>query len=1026
MSELCLVPTPLAAARASRRLCDAQGGILLGAQVTTLERLAPEVLAATGDRRAILPPLAERLLAIEAGRAAGGSLAGLAPDGGLASALAAAIAELREGEVRPAEAREAGSQLEGGAAARLLALADALEAFEGALARLGVLDRAEAMRAAADALRRGGASERIADLDVLVVSGVFAAPPAGRDLLAALAGRARRTIVRVPFFPERPDLCAPAEPLLRRIEALHEVATRREIEVVLPGLDGDGRAPRASALLAAFAGSGGAAVADRLRAAAAAREPGLIVAQAGAGERGEAEAAARAIASLLESRFAPDDVAVIAPSPRRSAPALARACAAYGIPFAAGRGRSLADAPPVRTLLDALGTAGALGRSAAERLAASTYLSPVGGSALGSLLDRAGALDGRAPPAAALRRRADALTAPAASREHGALERAAAEIDELERTVRSLASHATAREHARRVGAFVDASGMRRRAARAPPDVAARDLAALTALEEAMEALARAVSLSGRGAERLAPAELHALTALAVQEAPLPAEPEPAAGAVELWGLDEAPGLTARAAVLLGCTGRAWPVPPPPDPLLREPERQALRRRMGRVVVATGAQRRAEAAFEAFSAVAAGREAVVFVWPAPGPAGDGGPLAPVVADALAALGIEPPGTAAPEPTLSRARTEREALRAAARAGSRAVAVLGGGELAVRAEDALARAAIETRRRKAVLARRPDAYAGAIGGPAAGALAALLPDEWAPTSLERWAHCPFRLFLEMGARLDEPAGDALDVDVRDEGSLLHAVLERFVRTRVERGAWPPTGSDADLAEARATAEDVAARFEREGRTGDPAVFAARRRAVMGRIERIVACEAKEAAALAPALLEHAFGGRSERPPLELSADGETVRLRGRIDRVDAGPDALLVLDYKNSKDSSGRYAELLEPATFGETSFQIPAYLLAAARDLPGRTRLAATYELLPAAKRLEPAEIDAADALLSTTGASGSGPTTTAGTFAARVVEAVRRIRRGEFPIASRSCDGCPFGAVCRFEGVAEDAGGVP
>ncbi|HEY6002103.1 MAG TPA: hypothetical protein VIV57_04450, partial [Anaeromyxobacter sp.] len=63
MPALCIVATPLAAARAARRLCDAQGGLLFGPRVATLERLVPSILAASGDRRAVLSPLAERLLA---------------------------------------------------------------------------------------------------------------------------------------------------------------------------------------------------------------------------------------------------------------------------------------------------------------------------------------------------------------------------------------------------------------------------------------------------------------------------------------------------------------------------------------------------------------------------------------------------------------------------------------------------------------------------------------------------------------------------------------------------------------------------------------------------------------------------------------------------------------------------------------------------------------------------------------------------------------------------------------------------
>jgi hypothetical protein len=42
--------------------------------------------------------------------------------------------------------------------------------------------------------------------------------------------------------------------------------------------------------------------------------------------------------------------------------------------------------------------------------------------------------------------------------------------------------------------------------------------------------------------------------------------------------------------------------------------------------------------------------------------------------------------------------------------------------------------------------------------------------------------------------------------------------------------------------------------------------------------------------------------------------------------------------------------------------------------------------------------------------------------FADAVVATVGRIRRGEFPIAPRDCDGCGFGAVCRSEGRLEEA----
>jgi hypothetical protein len=493
---------------------------------------------------------------------------------------------------------------------------------------------------------------------------------------------------------------------------------------------------------------------------------------------------------------------------------------------------------------------------------------------------------------------------------------------------------------------------------------------------------------------------------------------------VELWGTLDAPGLSARAAVITGCGRGAFPAPPPPEPVLREPERQALNRHLRRAAVATAAGRRAETLHRAFAAVAAGRESVTFTWAAPGPDGVGGPLAPLVADALLAIGAAPPAGPAPEPALPDARTARAALRAAARLGPAGAGALDGTALAARAADALGRGAVEAERRAAVQAREATPHAGRIEGVALDALRAALPAEWAPTELEAYARCPFRAFLARVLRLPERESGDLDLDPRDEGSLLHAVLERFVAARAARRAWPPDGGAADLAEVRTVAGEVFARFEREGRTGDPAAWRARRQAVLSRLDRVVQAEARDHDGLVPAAVELRFGSDATHPALALTAHGETVHLKGRVDRIDASPGRLLVIDYKNARSGAG-HAGALAPEAIGETSFQVPAYLLAAARALPGRPRLEATFLLLRKAARLPPLALDAADPLLAAEvpeGEAGAAPRP----FATAVVETVRSIRSGSFPIASRGCDGCPYGAVCRAEGTAALAEGDP
>ena len=1025
MPVLCLVPHPLRGARLARRLCDAEGGVLFGARVETPDAAAARVLALAGERRPLLSTLAERMLATES---AGAALRADAPGApaGLVAALAGAVAELRRAEVSAAEVAAAAE--EAGAGSPLRPAAAALAAYEARLAGLDALDHAAAARAAATALARGAAREE-RPLDLLVVEGFRALPPASFDLVAALAGRARRTHLRLPFCPERPDVCAPAEPLLRQVEALHELAARREITVALDDLDAGGaRAPRLARALRAIAGGDGGTTGSGATAPERAGGPageGLVLAAAAGDAAGEAEAAAALAVQLLEAGFAAEDVVLVgggAEAPAR----LARAFAEAGVPFASGRGSPLGEEPPVRAVRQALGAALAPGRAALEQVLGSAYLRLGRPPArLGLWLDRAGALDGRGDPEQALRRRADALTAPAAAPERAALLRAADALRDAASALRPLAARGTPREHAARLRALMAEGGSRRRAARGEAALARRELAALTRLEETVDELVRALALLGRAGERLDAAAWRDLLELALQGASAPAPAEPASGAVELWPLSDAPGLSARAAILVGCARGAFPPASHADPFLGEGERAAIRRACRRPHLASGALRRAEALHEAFCALAAGREAVALTWAGEGP-GDVAP-APLAAELLAAAGAAPPEPRR-DPSLERCRTRGEALRAVARAArvGEAGSALGAleraaPELAARAASVLARGGIEEERQAAVAARRSSPFAGALPPSLGPQLDRAWPDEWTPSQLETHARCPFRLFAGLALGLVEPESGDVDVDPRDEGSLVHAVLERFLAGRRDAGALPLRADEEERRTLAGVAAAVFARFESDGRTGDPAVWAGRRAAVCRRLERVLAAEAAQESDALPTLLEHRFGGGSGVPPLTFREGELEVKLRGRLDRVDASADRLVLLDYKDARAGSA-YRAKLEREALGETNFQVPAYLMAAARALPGRGQLEASYLLLRSAERLPPFACDAVDPLFAAgeeeraaARASGARP------FGDAVLAAVRRIRGGDLPIASRDCGGCGLGAVCRFERRAEE-----
>jgi hypothetical protein len=960
----------------------------------------------------------------------------------------------------PSEVRKAAAELDdrvdGGVRQlrrgdRLSSLAAALEAYQARLGALGALDRPAALRAAADTLARGALSEEVRDLDLLVLDGFHALSAAAFDLVAALAHRARRVHVRVPYFPERPEISAPAEQLLRRLEGLHELSAHREVTVALEHLDAGGeRAPRLARVLRALAGGPGAVPDDSAGLApqgargegSAAVSIGLVLGAVGAGEEGDAEVGARLAAELLERGFGAEEIIVLAPSPARLAPRLARACAELGVPFASGRGLPLAELPPVRAARDALAAAVQPSRAALEAAIASPYLGLTRAPArLGFWLDRSGAIDGRGDPEQALRRRAAALRSPAAAPERAALLRSAAALAALRSALHPLGAPGLPREHAARLSAIAigPGSGARRRAARAEPELARRDLAALARLEEVAGGLAGALGLLGRGDEALSAERWRSLFELALDGAVAPPPPEPAAGAVELWPLAEAPGLAARAAIVLGCARGRFPPSPPPEPLLRDAERAALNRAACRAAVTSGSMGRAEALHVAFCAFAAGREALALTWPGAGPEGDGNGPAPLAVEALVAAGVEVPAAPARDPDLAGSRSAAEELRAVARAVRDGAADAVSGpiarsmELRARAASVFARGAMEAERCQAVLARRASPVAGALPEALLPELSRALPAEWSPSLLETHARCPFRLFAGLVLGLADPDTADLDIDPRDEGKLTHAIMERFLRSRLASGGLPLRGAPEEREGLRAVAAALFSGFEADGRTGDPAAWSGRRAAVLSRLERVIEAEGAQGAeangpngVVAPTLLEYRFGGDSGVPPLVFPDDsgpggpGREVRLRGRLDRVDASPERLVLIDYKDSR-ARADWKEKLELDALGETNFQVPAYLMAASRALPGRAHLEATYLLLRSAERVGPFRAEADDPLFAVDEAAravardaGADP------FADAVVAAVRRIRAGVLPIASRDCTGCAFGAVCRFQSLAE------
>ena len=242
---------------------------------------------------------------------------------------------------------------------------------------------------------------------------------------------------------------------------------------------------------------------------------------------------------------------------------------------------------------------------------------------------------------------------------------------------------------------------------------------------------------------------------------------------------------------------------------------------------------------------------------------------------------------------------------------------------------------------------------AAGGPElAGGLSGQV---LSPTGLERWATCPFSYFLGQQLRLsaqDRPE-DLYSISPLEQGSLVHDILEKFIRQARENHTLPPPGQewrDTDKAALREIAEKAFQAAEGRGITGRPLLWRMAQADIMDDLmvflEKDAELRAKFGAS--PALEEARFGiggdpAESWAAAAYLLPDGSEIRFRGVIDRVDLSPDgrAALVLDYKSG--GITRYAAMGQDTIDRGKRLQLSIYSLAARQALGPEVAVRAAY-----------------------------------------------------------------------------------
>ena len=204
-----------------------------------------------------------------------------------------------------------------------------------------------------------------------------------------------------------------------------------------------------------------------------------------------------------------------------------------------------------------------------------------------------------------------------------------------------------------------------------------------------------------------------------------------------------------------------------------------------------------------------------------------------------------------------------------------------------------------------------------------------------TALETWARCPFQYYVRYLLGVDplETPELRLRIDPLSKGTLVHEILEAFVRHRiadtdVERLAW----NADDGRRLHEIADTAFATVESRGLTGEPLYW--RRDQVLLRRDLgaflSLDSDRRLDGDLRPIDTELAFGLDGARAVRILLPDGRKIGVRGSIDLVDETPEAnLVIVDYKTGKRSP---ISPKDPHKNG-TKLQLVLYALAARQVL---------------------------------------------------------------------------------------------
>ncbi|SNB47455.1 PD-(D/E)XK nuclease family protein [Geobacter sp. DSM 9736] len=1013
---LLIVPSQAAAERCTREAL-ATHTILCGPAALTLRGLCDSINRVSGACGIMLSGIGMKMLLEDLVRRRysvpeeGPGRPGHSP--GFIDALASAISELKQANFTAADLVTHLPRLP--RTERMTYLASLYGQYERTLAERGLIDAHDGEIMALRHLRDGGTLPGLfTDLDSIVVDGIYDLTAGQLSLLAELSRRLPVEL-RLPYSPEREGVYACAARTADAVESLDN----SDLNLALTFEEPHGRF--VTPLLAA--------VHDDMPALET-EAPGLIAAP---GPYRECEEIGRRIRRLMEGGADPSGIAVCFRTLEMYEEMMEDVCRRFSIPVSYRRGAPLATAALVRAALSPLvALKSDISREELAGLCGSSYLSfqeePRAGeveqvlSGSGYINDSLGTAEEKIGRLIARFK----TKGKDSSRE----ERVRRMLVPLLTDIRAFRGSRTVADFTLLLERFIKKYHIFERGISSTDRrILKRDASAIALLQQLLKDVARDAAVVGTADRAVTSGEYLELLREGMEGVCLSGE---RSSGVSILNFRDARGLSFPHLFVGGLNEGVCPAPHQGHALLKDSDKLLLRRLAGTRWLRTAREKGEEEPLLFWLAVSCATESLTFSYCYADSRGNQLLPSPYLEEILDKIQLreerssvtnltpEPEECMEPEELLNSlalrrllepSRLPAEMLPAAARINANAE---------VEAERELFFSASDRRTRDFTAGPRT----GRLAGPAAvEELASYYSSPegrcFTPTSLEEYATCPFRYFMRRLLRVDVQEKPDIELETRDVGSLAHLVLKEFF-LRMQREERLPL---RDLQEALRILHEVASgafRWWEENRhTGESLLWEMEKESLLPLLERLVELEVATESPFIPYAFEHKID-----PPLQVADEtGESILLCGQIDRIDIDKSrqCVKVVDYKVSGNGD-KFRTLLKKSSLGDTSFQIPVYLLAAAQLLETEgvgkpSDFAACYWLLRKSAVLE--KKFRGDEKEDFTGFLDTDPgiRRTLGTdnFLNRLCAIVRRIRGGDFQVTPAECGYCDFSSVCRY-----------